>query len=248
MVVLKTDWGKYSLNEQQENLYKVLLMPIFEKNIESFQIHNDTICSGFTYGNTYDADMSNVAIKFYSILYGIDEKDILSSSNRHLKGDTMNSSSPYFRPASDVTSEWNIKKHCLANFWILPMDIGRTPVKHLSEEGKLYCKHSKKSKLHDYMDEFLLFMSKNIAKYYEKHEEYFHSINVDMDSFFELFPKVHYLASGYYFGNEVKVVEKIKLKQGYEIWEAMIKARAEEIAISVKWEQLYEHLVLKKQK
>lgn len=236
------------MNERQKILYKVLLMPIIEKDIREYQIEEDIIYSGFSYGNDFDADMSNVAVKFYSILYGVDEEEIVSNSNRYLKGDTMNASSPYYKPSIEKTSEWNRKKHCLANFWLLPMDIGRTPVKHLSDHKRLLCKHSKKSKLHDYMDKFLTFMNDNITDYYDEYKEYFESIHVEITSFSESFSKVHYLRDGYYFENKVKLIKKEQLKYGYDVWERIIETRAYEIAVSDKWEKLYKHLVVGKYK
>lgn len=231
------------MNEQQNELYRILLMPIEENEINGYRFCNEKIYSGYSYGRRFDADMSNVAIRFYSLLYGIKEEDILSTDKRWVKGDTMNSSLLYYRPNAEKKKEWDEKKHCLANFWLLPMNIGRTPVRFLSRKEKSLCKHSKISRLHDYMDNFLLFIGENYNEYYDVYDEYFKKLNIEKNSFTKSFSKVHFLNKGYYLDDSVKVVDKQQLKGSYDVWMRMIENRAYEIASSDIWKLLYDNLI-----
>ena len=83
----------------------------------------------FRYPFRPDCDMSDFACGFYEIIY----KDILigqnivvedgNFTNKIFAGDTMNTGiiSKYGRKTKLSTH----KRHCLANFWILPMWLGR---------------------------------------------------------------------------------------------------------------------------
>lgn len=78
------------MNNKQEELYKILLLPIKKQKMDSYKIEEKVIYSGTKYGTTFDPDMSNIAIKFYSVIYGIEEEKLISKSEGFIKGDTMN--------------------------------------------------------------------------------------------------------------------------------------------------------------
>jgi hypothetical protein len=111
-------------------------------------IEDDKVLSGQKYYSSADADMSDFAIGFYEIIYKeiLKGKPILgqkgSLRNSEFAGDTMNSFNTIANctPGAGKSSRLRTEKeewpeylrvyhsqyHCLANFWILPMDIGRT--------------------------------------------------------------------------------------------------------------------------
>lgn len=120
-----------------------------------------------------DEDMSDFAMGFYEILY----KGLLGGNrmicdddlvDRFYAGDTMNSfnyianlfpqagrsrnsrTPNYMWPK--VLQEWELKYHCLANFWIIPMEIGR-------KNDNEFSKGSYENGLNDFMDRFLDLMS-----------------------------------------------------------------------------------------
>jgi hypothetical protein len=117
-----------------------------------------------------DEDMSDFAVGFYEILYKSllcgnrmlnDDDDLV---NRNFAGDTMNSfnyianlfpeagrSSSSRTPKCQwpqILQEWKQKYHCLANFWIIPLEIGR---KNDSE----FSKGSYENGLNDFVDRFV---------------------------------------------------------------------------------------------
>lgn len=231
------------MNDKQRELYEILLLPIHEAKIEGYEIHENEIVSGFKYGKMFDADMSNIAVRFYSALYNISEEDLLSKEKSFVKGDTMNSSLKYYKTKAEINEKWIRQKHCLANFWILPMDIGRT-VKGLSETEVLYCKHSRKSKIFDYMDLFLDFLNNNLDYYFQNHASYFEILKVSKNNFYEDFSSVHCIKC-YYTNSEVRLIDKAKLKEDYNDWESLLKKRAVEIATSPRWENVYNSLLTK---
>lgn len=107
-------------------------------------------------------------------------------------GDTMNS---YKRITNrkmctpDMRKVWFGKYHCLANFWVLPLDIGRKTVVNFS----------KSSVSHDYMDGFLKVLEERFEEYKDKYNQYFG----EMKSI-ENFKKYHKLVeSGYYINGEI---------------------------------------------
>lgn len=105
------------------------------------------IISSQKYSGALDPDMSDLAIEFYNIIYSdiLKSKKILkengASENNDFVGDTMNS----FNSIANIVpgagqskkqrtekmdwpaflQEYHNQYHCLANFWILPMCIGR---------------------------------------------------------------------------------------------------------------------------
>ena len=228
------------IEEKQKELEEILLMPIEKKKgISGFYIENGTIYTSQKYKGQFDYDMSNVAVVFYSILYSLNPDEIFN--NDEFKGDTMNSSLKYYKSSLEKKNMWNKQRHCLANFWILPKDIGRT-VKGLTSEQKKYCKHSKESKLHDYMDNFLSFMPNNLGYYFSNHKEYFDKLSIHKDNFLEDMSSVHYLEDGYIIQNRVLKIDK-NIKDGvYDDWNNRLNQRAHLISHSDKWKELYDAL------
>ena len=131
-----------------------LLKPIVcIKPIKKPFIHNDIIYTGQTYYSTPDEDMSDFAVGFYNIVYGeILKNGMLNDGhllNKNFAGDTMNSFINIAKLADFEKNPFETKKalldyyysyHCLANFWVLPFNIGR---------------RSAKLNLYDSFDEFL---------------------------------------------------------------------------------------------
>ncbi|WP_271810868.1 hypothetical protein [Clostridium beijerinckii] len=155
--------------EKEDQVYKILLMPIYcDKKQNKISREDNKIKTGQKYRSMSDEDMSDFAIGFYEIIY----KDMLNSKrileqngslyNNEYAGDTMNS----FNTIANITpqagkssskrtdkEEWPeylqnyySKYHCLANFWLLPMEIGRTTKGKLNKAIK---------PIGDYMDRFL---------------------------------------------------------------------------------------------
>lgn len=167
------------LNEKQKNeVIKILMTPIKihsrNQGKTIIKIKDHVICSTQTYEGPFDEDMSDFAVGFYEILYKslLKEKKILHQKklvNSAFAGDTMNSfntianrvpeagKSRKQRTDKEVWPEYlsNFKDHyhCLANFWLLPMEIGR---KSNHSYSKTRCK--------DYMDRFLNKISKEYGK------------------------------------------------------------------------------------
>lgn len=138
----------------------------------------------FRYPFTADCDMSDFACGFYEILYKeILQKMIVDKNgnleNKNYAGDTMTSVNklPGLRD----------KYHCLANFWLLPMEIGRTSKND-------WTKTSKKYDVQDFMDRFLSLLKGNFDEYKRLYPTYFK--NKDMDTF-EHFVDSHYLRGAY---------------------------------------------------
>ncbi|MCO7124602.1 hypothetical protein NIE88_02255 [Sporolactobacillus shoreicorticis] len=173
-----------------DQIREVLLTTICcDKKQSKISREDNIILSGQKYYSSTDADMSNFAVGFYEIVY----KDILNSKpllkhngslwNNEYAGDTMNS----FNTVANITpragksrvqrtamEEWPEylqnyyrKYHCLANFWILPMEIGRTTKgilnKAINPTG-------------DYMDRFLEMVHSKI-RFYGYDREYFRCFN-----------------------------------------------------------------------
>lgn len=154
-------------------VYEVLLTPIICcKSYKGTFREGDKIFTGQKYYSGADEDMSDFVIGFYEIIY----RDILKGAlildkrgyleNKEFAGDTMNSFNTIAnktpgagksRSTRTPETEWpqnlvDYKNfyHCLANFWLLPMDVGRTT------RGKL---NKAKSPISDYVDRFLTMLS-----------------------------------------------------------------------------------------
>lgn len=136
------------LSEQQEQVYRLLLKPIdCRKREKEIKEENGRILSGQTYRNGADPDMSDFAVGFYKILYGdiLDRGVLLGEGktfvNEDFAGDTMNSfnSIANATPGAGTSAkrrtpfekwpaflqEYYNQYHCLANFWVIPMKLGR---------------------------------------------------------------------------------------------------------------------------
>ena len=194
------------LNEKQKNeVIKILMTPIKvcgqSSGIPNIYMEKKVIQSTQTYESSFDEDMSDFAVGFYEVLYKslLDGKKILHQeklADVEFAGDTMNSfntianrvpeagKSRKQRTDEEVWPEYlsNFKDHyhCLANFWLLPMEIGR---KSNHQYSKTRCK--------DYMDRFLNTISKELEEI------------VDIKKYinFEKFKAVHFL-EGSYIGTE----------------------------------------------
>ena len=155
--------------EKKEQIREILLMPICcdRKHDRILRVDNK-IQTGQKYYSNPDEDMSDFAIGFYDIVY----KDILNSNpilkdngyllNKEFAGDTMNNFNTtanitpgvgkYYKKRTDeekwpkYLQNYYSKYHCLANFWILPMEIGRTIKGALNKST---------NPVKDYMDRFL---------------------------------------------------------------------------------------------
>lgn len=205
-------------DKQKKRLKIILLAPIeYDKthiNGFSFDSSRGIILSNQTYipENSdrvkFDADMSDIAVCFYESLYNLEsEKNkkgkILDGTrlfDNEFAGDTMNNHKFVARYASDEKAyEWASKYHCLANFWLLPNDVGRTN----KSNGNL-CKgrairpaktvKNFNAKTKDYMDRFLDQLSDNKAEYEDKFKRYFSIFPIDDMS---KFGNAHFLNDNY---------------------------------------------------
>lgn len=207
---------------------QILLMQIKEQGESGFHIKDRVIYSGMSYGHKFDPDMSDVAILFYQAVYGISQEELLDLNNRNFKGDTMNTSIKYYKTNRE---EWQKNKYCLANFWILPMDLGRTPVRHLDENGIKMCKHSKIGKIHDYMDVFLGKLNENKELYYKLYEEYFNRLGIRRNFFIQDMADKHFLGKGYIKNGKILMLDKSEFKANeYLPWKERLDIRADLIA------------------
>lgn len=144
---------KIEMNEKEKMVYDILLTPIVcDKKIPEIIMKDGVIRSPQRYCRMKDADMSDLSIRFYEIVY----KDILSDIGGEIlneagypvhedfMGDTMHSFNPLANvilgdPSKKHRSpietwpvelvEYHSKYHCLANFWIIPMRHGRCAAK-----------------------------------------------------------------------------------------------------------------------
>lgn len=231
---------------KREIVFNFLCMPIVESEKKGIRIDNGKIETSQSYGSSFDHDMSDVAVEFYKIIYGIEfpkqEKSI------EFVGDTMCSfntianripeagKSKKQRTADDNWPDYLQKYykfyHCLANFWILPTFIGRS-YPAMPEEYRWASKtgFGDGKKIEDYMDRFLLFISKknNYEKLTKQYPHYGKEFK-DYDSFI----KNHYLVGENNFVSCGKITSFSDNKNSPEkiIYEMknLIKARAKAIS------------------
>lgn len=166
----------------QRQIEDLLLMPIkcvnrkdnIEKQIDPQNNKITIIYSGQTYYSTLDEDMSDFAIKFYDILYKeiLENKSVLNDKvlyNNQYAGDTMNSFNsianlvPQAGKSKKTRTNYNVwpkylqeyydHYHCLANFWIIPMGIGRRG-KKLNKYDSPYIFINKLSDREDIIDKY----------------------------------------------------------------------------------------------
>ena len=193
------------------DLKKILTMPIEVIKVRtgkpSIEINSDDniIKSTQQYKGKKDPDMSDIAIKFYEILYGFNEGEMFPYEM--FAGDTMNSfdSIANFVPGAGKTKkerkktnkedwpEWlrdyEKEYHCLANFWVLPMTVGRG-VGRLSKGQNNTAKSFNEGR-RDYMDRFLRQYIKLNADYSRLYEDYTNKFPLPS------FAKQHYLTGIY---------------------------------------------------
>ena len=178
-----------------------------------------------------DEDMSDFACGFYEIIYKnifpnpqttkiLNERDALV--NTQYAGDTMTSVKK-FQSLED-------KYHCLANFWLLPMELGRTA-------NNKWCKVHSETNTDDFMDRFLLLVKDNFETYRETYEQYFGNIIS-----FEQFANIHFLKGSYVKENyDIKKYSDNISQNTADIVYEIIKKRADLISKSVYCEELWEY-------
>ena len=211
---------KQSTNDKkkkQEQVKEILLMPIVcNKSIKGTVRRENLIYTGQKYCNGTDEDMSYFAVGFYEIIY----RNILKNENNHrsilnkdkyffdinFAGDTMNSFNTISKEYTKNSSDWPdyLWKyfegyHCLANFWIVPMHVGRTS-SHTPKELRVVSKS--KNGINDYMDKFLNDYKKNESKYKELYKDYFSEFQDFND-----FATQHFLLESYYILEKEEIEE-----------------------------------------
>ncbi|MDY5576152.1 MAG: hypothetical protein SPF70_01540 [Lachnospiraceae bacterium] len=238
----------------KEQVYNVLLMPIQCKEhsgfnqerevqinnkgsiIETTQTYwpeyiNKNTGKSFRYKFIPDCDMSDFACGFYEILYGdafkcqkiVDENNGCLI-NKNFAGDTMIS-------VSKLPGLKN-KYHCLANFWILPTELGRKSDDKLSKTGHYY-------EIEDFMDRFLLLLKYKFEEYKKVFPDYFSHIEG-----FDNLSDVHFIKESYLdeHNNVLQFSNNINEKTEEYLWNC-IKKRAEMIANSKFSSRLMEYFI-----
>ena len=162
---------------QKQQIYELLLMPIVcdDRNRKNLERIDDVVYTGQKYASTYvDEDMSDYAVGFYEILYKnlLENQSMLNGKGNiidwEFAGDTMNSfettanktpGAGKMRAERTPESEWpdflriyKRRYHSLANFWILPVETGR------SLNGEL----NKARRAWDYMDRYLTVLREEV--------------------------------------------------------------------------------------
>lgn len=198
-----------------ENRIRQLLLTNIDsgEKYASISISNNLICSS---GNS-DQDMSDIAIEFYKVLYG-EDMEISNKMGSLFAGDTMNSYNTVIKGASDIIKKfWNDHYHCLANFWVLPTQVGRS------------CRKCNKAADGDYMDKFL--------RKYLHDENFYGQFKENYDRYTRRFPRESFaelhMIEGIYTEKQI-IVKDLPHDQGAdavinEMW-SRIEKRAELIA------------------
>lgn len=196
--------------QKQKIVQEILQTPIIASNtyygtpcFVSDSKNNHYIISGQRYEGCSDEDMCDFSVGYYQVIY---EKDILKSSKitEIFAGDTM--IDHYKKELSNY--------HCLANFWILPMRVGRS------------CGRLNRARLH--MDLFLKKLWKEYGAYQKEYEEYFTEFRK------ETFAEKHYLDGSFIVDHravEIHTVEDAR---------KCISKRAENLSEG-KFKDLYEY-------
>ncbi len=204
-----------------------------------------------------DADMSDFAIGFYNILY----KDILKNNSLlnsdhnvtddEFAGDTMNSfnmianrvpeagKSNLQRTPEHQWPKWlqdyYHKYHCLANFWVLPLEVGR------KSDNANFCKMNFANKIYDYMDRFLKFHKdqKKWNDFKRTYSKYYENIRN-----FEEFVDIHFLMGSYVDENyEIIEYSNDKIDKLTEHLLECMQIRAEAIAKSKYCDELWKYFM-----
>lgn len=205
------------------------------------------IYTGQKYYSLLDEDMSTLAVEFYDIVYGnvLDEARVLADNGRlvdkNFAGDTINSfnSIANLVPNADKTVkekiaqdklehllvEYGSNYHSLANFWLVPMSLGR---------------RGKKWNYYDSVDIFL-----NIIKYnYDKLRKF--NSYFDKVGSYKSFCEIHYISS-YEPASINEILQMYREGKAEELIKRAINfmnIRAEEIiADEVMCEKLYDYFV-----
>lgn len=257
-----------SAKGKAEQIRAILLMPIecTTQKSKNIFVYQNRIFSSQLYVGDYDPDMSDFAVGFYEILY---KNILVDNSNSEIKildsrghltdddfaGDTMNSfniianripgagKSKKKRTSSEewpeYLREYKEHYHCLANFWLLPKDLGRTgnPL-------------SKLKKAYDYMDRFLKICKKfydmDTPKEYKAYESYFSKFSDCKSDYFDVFTKVH-LIGGYVNENsDIMPYSDSRKYTGKTVVDSMmrqIKKRAKDISESQIAEELWNYFI-----
>jgi len=169
--------GRLTDEKRREQVYKILLAPVNKptysghvgerkvivkwngSHIDTTQTYwpeyKDTNQDSIRYPMNPDCDMSDFACGFYEIIY----RDILPGHivcedgnlfDKEFAGDTMNT----VKKMPSLTEKY----HCLANFWLLPMQLGRMSNHELSKTDPQYM-------IQDYMDRFLIAVQDKLEEY-----------------------------------------------------------------------------------
>ena len=222
---------------------EVLLMPIeCNKNHAKIMRCCDIIQTGQKYYSSADEDMSDFSIRFYEIIYRdllnyLGLSTLLSDAGylrcNQLAGDTMNS----FNTTANRTPGAGISRksrtpecqwpkylcdyyhnyHCLANFWLLPMEVGRTARGHLNKAKK---------PVNDYMDNFLEMMQINVR--FDESEGCFYRFFKDWDGFIDR----HFIRRAYLNEDKIERYSDSDSEGFIETAFKRIEKRAEDIAES----------------
>ncbi len=189
--------------------------------------------------------MSDFAVGFYEILYQnlLDSNHMLDKYgnliNFEFAGDTMNS----FETTANRTpgagkakvlrtpeSEWPEylreyahSYHCLANFWVLPMETGR------SIQGKL----NKARRALDYMDRYLLVLYDEVK--FDGEERFYHNCFQNWQDFLD----THFLQSGYLEGDTIRIFSQGTAEEFIRGAIKAMEGRAKDIAKSKYAEPLW---------
>lgn len=241
---------------------EILLCPIIaSKHFDGIRLFTDfegnkIILSGQKYGSIADEDMSDFAIGFYETVYQglIPDKKLLKEDggllNMQFAGDTMNAK-VYCGKDVDTNSSWKSKYHCLANFWLLPVHVGRTSAKTPADERK-YSKS--KNGINDFLDKFLEYYSDKYIEYADKYGDYVNCMAQDRDEDKKIkdtdigvFYKNHYLLGsfvekkndGYKITNFSCDNKELDINICEDVWN-LIKCRADKLAEEC-GEQLYKY-------
>jgi hypothetical protein len=141
------------------------------------------ILSGQKYTRADDEDMCDFSIGFYKTLYGLDVLKDDELFNEEFAGDTM---------IDNYKKDIN-NYHCLANFWILPMKVGRT------------CGKLNRSRMH--MDTFLKRLNEDdvFSEYSDEYKYYFEKFTK------ETFVQKHYLFDSFihYDWNDIVIINNV---------------------------------------
>ena len=226
---------------RRQQVYDLLLMPIVcdDRNRKKIERLDGSICTGQKYTSPYiDEDMSDYAVGFYEIVYRtllgnhslLDEKGNII--DREFSGDTMNS----FETTANRTpgagkrkavrtpeSEWpdflriyKHRYHCLANFWILPMETGR------SSGGEL----NKMQRASDYMDRYLNVLHEEVR--FNGQEREYHNRFTSWDNFLDR----HFLRSGYLDDNAIISISRGTAEEFTKCAIKAMEGRAKDISES----------------